>query len=246
MTLRRSLTLAVILSVAPAVFNAPGGSAFAAAAKAKTGKKPKAKKSKAQPKDKAVTPDAPITESGEISGASKKQLLGNAGLSPSPMLGIGGTFGMIKDNGSGIEATLLMSSGKVDKIVAAQITHIGGRYRKGLTKSLYGAGGAGFRMASGKWNVLNQTADAEYPAGASLNAVTLDGAIGAQFKMGSILIGADALGISFPLFKMGVKKTAPSEEDYDTADADTQQAKFDKAAAGMIITIAKVGVGIEF
>jgi hypothetical protein len=45
---------------------------------------------------------------------------------------------------------------------------------------------------------------------------------------------------------MGVKNTLPSADDYDTADAKSQQGKFDKIAAGMNLTIAKVGVGIEF
>ena len=116
----------------------------------------------------------------------------------------------------------------------------------GVMKLGYIAAGGGFRMASGKWFVLNNDESAEYNAGASLNAVTLDAAAGAQIKFGSILVGADLLGISFPVFKLGVKKTLPSESDYNEDDANTQQGKFDKVAAGMTLTLFKAGVGMMF
>jgi hypothetical protein len=54
------------------------------------------------------------------------------------------------------------------------------------------------------------------------------------------------LGISFPLFKLGVKKSAVQETDVDLDDEKKQQASFDALAAGMNLTIAKIGVGINF
>lgn len=172
-----------------------------------------------------------------------KFILGNAGLAPQPLIGIGGTFGLIRPNGTIMEGTATMASGKKG-FIAARIIHLGARYRFPLFKIGYYAGGVGFRMASGAWNVLS-TSGSEYPTSSSLNAVTLDGAVGAQTKFGSFIVTADALGISFPLFKLGVKKSAIQESDVDLDDEQKQQASFDALAAGMNLTIAKIGVGIN-
>ena len=224
---------------------ASAGQAFAASTTA-------AKKSKQGSKNKKK-PDAPATPTREpLEGSAKdssssgtKQIMANGGLSPSPFIGFGATYGSLNAGRSGVEGSVTYASGKSDTIVA-QVTHIGGRYRMGMGNIFYAAAGAGLRIANGSWYVLNQTADQEYKAGTALNAITLDVALGAQVKFGVFCIGADIAGISVPILKMGVKNTLPSADDYDTADAKSQQGKFDKIAAGMNLTIAKVGVGIEF
>lgn len=239
----RMKNLTLLVSLAAILTIAPSQSSFAAgkkSSKSATKKKsPKTKSGKSRPAASTVN-----SESSKPS-SSKMQILANAGLSPAPLFGFGGTVGMIKDSGSGFEATLTFASGK-SGTVGASVTHIGARYRLGMLKIGYVAAGAGFRMASGKWFVLNSDESAEYEAGSSLNALTLDAALGTQFKFGSILVGADLAGISFPLFKMGVKKTLPTEEDYSESDANAQQGKFDKLAAGMTLTLLKAGVGISF
>jgi hypothetical protein len=174
---------------------------------------------------------------------SRTEVLGN--LSPSPLMAFGVTVGKIKGDNSGLEGDFTYASGN-SGTVGIKMTHIGGRYRKPIMKIGYVAGGAGLRMASGSWTVLNTDGSNEYPAGSSYNAITLDGAVGGIMQFGSILVGADLLGISFPLFKMGAKSTEPDAPDVDTADADNQKAAFNKAAGGMTMTLLKFGVGIYF
>lgn len=171
-------------------------------------------------------------------------MLGHAGLSPQPFIGFGAAAGLVRANGSVLEGSLTISSGKKE-FVAARIIHAGARYRMPVFKLGYVGGGLGFRMASGAWNVLS-LGGSEYETGSSLNAVTLDGAAGAQTKFGSIIVGADLIGVSFPLFKLGVKKSALQESDVDLDDEKKQQATFDSVAAGLQLTILKVGVGISF
>jgi hypothetical protein len=214
---------------------------------AKAGKKLKKKKD----------PEAAWTEtpaSGSDSGAmgdddkvktSRTEVLGNLGLSPSPLIAFGVTAGKIKADNSGLEGDFTYASG-TSNTIAAKVTHIGGRYRKPIMKIGYVAGGAGLRMVSGSWSVLSLDGQNEYPASSSFNAVTLDGAVGGIMQFGSILVGADLLGISFPLFKLGAKTTEPDATDFDAADADAQKAKFNKLAGGMTMTLLKVGVGIYF
>lgn len=237
---------AVIFLIATCLVSAifPLESSFAAAKKSPSKSAAQKKKAKGKSEKSGGATSVPASGKAKSSG-SRIEVLANLGLSPSPLLGFGGTFGMIKDDGGGLETTLTIASGKSGTI-SASVTHIGARYRIGLIKVGYIGAGAGFRMASGKWFVLNADESAEYEAGSSLNAVTIDGAAGAQFKFGSIIIGADIVGISFPIFKMGVKKTVPSESDYSETDANAQQGKFDKLAAGMSLTLAKVGVGMMF
>ena len=243
--MRRPLNFVLGISVGIALSLASLPDRALAEGTTKSTRSTKSTKSKKK-KKKSKMPDVAETTAAEPeTEKNHKIVMGSLGLTPSPLVGFGGSVASLKSSGSGLEATFTYASGKSGTI-AAQVTHIGGRYRMGLGKMFYGAGGTGLRMAKGNWLVLNQTADAEYAAGSSLNAVTLDGAIGGQVKFGSIVIGADVLGISFPLFKMGVKKTVPAEEDYDTADADAQQAKFNKLAAGMTLTLMKVGLGIQF
>lgn len=205
----------------------------------------KSKKKNSKSKDsKRQSIDAKVDEI-PMASSSKMEILANAGLSPSPLLGFGGTLGFIKDTGSGFESAVTYTSGESDTI-SASVLHIGARYRMGVAKIGYIAAGAGFRMASGKWFVINTEESAEFAAGASLNAVTVDASLGGQIKFGSFLLGADLVGISYPAFKLGVKKTLPSDTGYSENDARSQQAKFDKIAAGMTLTLLKVGAGLMF
>jgi hypothetical protein len=213
--------------------------------KTQKGKKPKKSKPVSRPSDLDSLTGTTDTSESSPSGPRKIQLLCNAGLSPMPFVGFGASVGILNAQRKGLEAGFLLAGGKSGTI-AAQVTQLSGRYRLPFGNFFYGAGGVGLRMAKGSWYVLNQTADAEYKAGASFNAVTLDGAAGAQTSLGPILIGADLVGFSFPLLKMGVKNTRPTEEDYDTADADSQQGKFNKLAAGLTLTVARLGIGIQF
>jgi hypothetical protein len=224
------------------------GDALAASKKgpSKGSSSKKAKGKSKRPASKADVSSSSVTaENPEVNRSGDIQALLNAGLSPTPMLGFGGSVGLINESGSGLEAGLMFASSKVDTITA-RVIHVSGRYRLGFMKFAYVAGGAGFRMAEGKWFVLNDTESAEYEASSGLNAVTFDLAVGGQMNFGSIVLAADAIGISYPLFKLGVKKGEPAEEDYSRDDANAQQGKFDKVASGLTISIAKVGVGLRF
>ena len=189
---------------------------------------------------------SPPSESLSSSSSTKKSkfIVGHAGLSPQPFIGFGGAAGIVRASGSVLEGSVTISSGKKG-FVAARIIHAGARYRMPVFKIGYVAGGLGFRMASGAFNVLS-LGGSEYESGSSLNAVTLDSAAGAQTKFGSIILGADVIGVSFPLFKLGVKKSALQESDVDLDDEKKQQAIFDGVAAGLQLTLLKVGVGISF
>jgi hypothetical protein len=241
----------VVLILASILVSAPlprlNSSLYAQSSSDKKSSKKK-KKSPGKSKSRDSSSEGAGSDSASLAGEQRSQkgkyILGNAGLAPQPLIGIGGTFGLVRPNGSILEATATMASGKKG-FIATRIIHLGARYRLPLFKIGYYAGGVGFRMASGAWNVLSTSAS-EYPTSSSLNAVTLDGAVGAQTKFGSIIVSADALGISFPLFKLGVKKSALQETDVDLDDEKKQQDSFDALAAGMNLTIAKVGVGINF
>jgi hypothetical protein len=220
---------------------------------AQSGSRKKSSKKKRKPSRKGkrktnsstMDPSSDLGRGTESEGTkSGKFLLGQAGLAPQPLIGVGGTFGWVKPNGTVFETGATMASGKKG-FIAARIIHLGARYRFPVFKMGYYAGGLGFRMASGAWNVLS-TSGSEYPTTSSLNAVTLDGAIGAQTKFGSIIVAADVVGISFPVFKLGVKKSALQEDDVDLEDEKSQQDSFDAMAAGLNLTIAKVGIGINF
>jgi hypothetical protein len=209
-------------------------------AKIKSGKKTK-KPKPSTPESEAMSDDGSAASGS--GAAKKKQILGT--LAPIPLLSVGVSGAMLAPNGSGLEADFSLGSGKKGA-VAANIIHLGARYRKPIMKLIYVAGGGGLRMASGAWNVLSVSdPTAQYPVKTSFNAITLDGAVGGQTNFGSIILGADLLGISFPLFKLGVKKPV-LDPDADTSDANTQQGAFDKLAGGMTLTLLKVGVGIAF
>jgi hypothetical protein len=179
-------------------------------------------------------------------GASSKiELLGNLGYTTSKLLVFGATVATEAATGGGKDLSLSRSSGAVG-LLSVAMTHIGARYRMSVMKGGYIAGGVGLRMAEGAWFVVNASGNGESEAKSSLNAITADGAVGYKMHFGSIVFGADLLEFSFPLVKMGVKKTPPSDPEYDPADASAQQAAFDKFGAGLSLTIVKLGLGISF
>jgi len=239
------LILSVSIATTTLSANSYAAEAKKSSAKIKSGKKTK-KPKPSTPEPEAASDDGSAPSSGAASGSGttkKKQILGT--LAPIPLLSVGVSGAMLTPNGSGLEADFSLGSGKKGA-VAASIIHMGARYRKPIMKLIYVAGGGGLRMASGAWNVLSVSdPTAQYPVKTSFNAITLDGAVGGQTNFGNIIVGADLLGISFPLFKLGVKKPA-LDPDADTSDASTQQGAFDKLAGGMTLTLLKVGVGIAF
>ena len=234
------LILSVSIATATLSANSYAAEGKKSSAKIKSGKKTK------KPKPSMTEPEGATDDGSVTSGsgaAKKKQILGT--LAPFPILTMGVSGAMLAPNGSGLEADFSLGSGKKGA-VAASIIHMGARYRKPIMKLIYVAGGGGLRMASGAWNVLSANdPTVQYPVKTSFNAITLDGAVGGQTNFGNIIVGADLLGISFPLFKLGVKKPA-LDPDADTSDASIQQGAFDKLAGGMTLTLLKVGVGIAF
>jgi len=244
------LILSVSIATATLSANSYAAEGKKSSAKIKSGKKTKKPKT-STPEPEAASDDSRAASGSAASGsaasgsgaAKKKQILGT--LEPIPLLSVGVSAAMLAPNGSGLEADFSLGSGKKGA-VAASIIHLGARYRKPIMKLIYVAGGGGLRMASGAWNVLSVSdPTAQFPVKTSFNAVTLDGAVGGQMSFGSIILGADLLGISFPLFKLGVKKPV-LDPDANTSDANTQQGAFDKLAGGMTLTLLKVGVGIAF
>lgn len=178
------------------------------------------------------------------SDSNSKYFLATIGLSPQPLIGAGGTVGTAAAPGKAWEATLTMASGKKGEI-AARVIQLVARHRLSLYGFGYATFGGGIRTANGAWNVLSVTGF-EYETNSSLNAVTFDSAVGASTKLGSLLIEADVLGISYPIFKLGVKKSSLKQDDVDTTDEAKQQRNFDSIAAGLSLTLMKVGLGIAF
>lgn len=178
------------------------------------------------------------------SNSSSKFFLGTIGLSPQPLIGAGVSAGVIKSSGNAWEASLTLAGGKRGE-VAARVIQAVGRFRLSFLGFGYAAFGGGLRNADGAWNVLS-VAGFEYETSSSLNAVTFDSALGASTKLGSFLIEADVLGISYPIFKLGVKKSSLEQDDVDRADEAKQQKVFDSIATGLCLTLMKVAIGIKF
>lgn len=187
--------------------------------------------------DPSAVPSAPAD-------AKSFEILANAGLAPQPLLGVGATVGMFVGTGhSAIEASFLASSGKVDP-VSLSSTFFGVRYRQGLGSIPYIAGGLGLKTLTAKWNTLNVAQTEEFPSGASSTSLVLDLAVGAQFRFGAFAIGADAVGVMYPVTKLSKKETLP-EGTFDQADYDAQREKFDKND-GMSLILGRVGIGFVF
>lgn len=204
---------------------------------------PKKKSSSKTKRKKRPAKDATI-EAASVEKPKSFEVLVNAGMAPQPFIGFGGTAGMfLGDGSSAIETTLLMASGKIDPISVSQIV-IGARYRKNIGSIPYVAAGLGLRSLAGKWYTLDTTGTDQFESGASSSSVVLDIAAGGQLRFGSIVLGADAVGIMYPIFKLSNKETLP-EGTYDEEDYKTQKAKFDKQN-GMGLVLFKVGVGFVF
>ena len=204
--------------------------------------------------------DPPLVDITEKKPKRSFELLGNVGFTPTqktaeggdtfpsppipaPVLGATAGYGSL-DNQM-MEIPLTYSSGNVGSI-ALTVTTVGGRLKVAMGKYFYAAGGGDLRMATGKYNVLTANSASESLAGATSNAIALTAACGFQKIFGSIIVGADMLGLSYPLYKFGVTETLPADGNYDAADAANQKVLFDKAGGGLTVTILKVGVGTTF
>lgn len=210
------------------------------------GKKKPASKKKTGDKTDAKKSELKDGKEADTEGSKKKwEVLLNAGLEPSPFIGLGGTVGRYLKSDLALEAFFSRSSGKVEP-VAITIMNAGVRVRKNFGKIPYVAGGLGMSMASGSWFTLAPApAEDQYASSATSNAITLNLAAGAQMHFGSFVLGADAVGVVFPVVKMGVKDTPPTET-YDEDDYKEQKAKFSKVAGGMGLVLLKVGIGFAF
>lgn len=199
---------------------------------------------KTDPSDDRHMEGVSLADGQRESNSSSKYFLATLGLSPQPLIGAGGTAGFTTSSGRIWEASLTLAGGKRGE-VAARVIQAVGRYRLSLFGFGYAAFGGGLRTAEGAWNVLSVTGF-EYETSSSLNAFTIDSAVGVSTKIGSFLIEADVLGISYPIFKLGVKKSSLTQDDVDKVDEEKQQKAFDSIATGLCITLMKVGVGITF
>ncbi len=257
-SIKLTLCLAIALfTVCLPNFN--GGVAFAAKKKKKesksevvkpSSKKTSKKKSKKAPIDKgsndesgADTSDATTVEGTTATKHKRFEVLLNLGLAPNPMLGFGSTVGYFLNPSTAIEGSFLMASGKSD-VVALSSTVVGTRLRKSFGTIPYVAGGLAMRMISGKWNTLSEDESEEFVSGASSNAIALDLAVGGQFMLGSILLGADVAGIMYPVVKLSNTEQLP-EGTYSGSDYTAQKEKFDKFT-GMNLILFRVVVGLAF
>lgn len=212
----------------------------------KAGKKKPAKK-KSGEKIEAKSLELKDGKEAETEGSKKKwEILLNAGMEPSPFIGIGGTVGRYLNSDLAIEGFFSRSTGKVEP-VAITIMNAGVRVRKNFGKIPYVAGGLGMSMATGTWYTLSPvgTTAEDLPSSSTSNAITLNLAAGGQMHFGSFVLGADAVGVIFPVMKMGVKDTPPTDA-YDEDDFNDQKAKFSKVAGGMGLVLLKVGIGFAF
>jgi hypothetical protein len=208
------------------------------APKKKKKKSKKPKKGISEPVEDAPPPPTP-------SDAKRFEVLANAGLAPNPMLGFGATLGLFMGDGSSaIEGSLLTASKKYE-VVSMASTVFGARYRKSFWTVPYVAAGLGLRTLTAKWNTLSANETEELASGASSTAVVLDIAFGGQIRFGSIALGADLVGVLFPVAKLSTSETVPDEGTYSTDDYATQKAVFDKQN-GMNLVLFKVGIGFAF
>lgn len=213
---------------------------------AKKGKKSKKLSKKRKKKPKADEKATTVTER-PLEDKSKDpsfEMLLNVGLAPSPLLGFGGTLGYFLQPDLALELSFLTASGKVEPVAISAMV-AGTRIRKSFGSIPYIAGGLAMRTVTAKWYTLSDgEADDEYETSSSATSIVLDAAVGAQFKLGSILLGADVGGIMYPAFKVSKTDKIP-EEAYNVDDYAEQKAKFDKFN-GMNLILFKVGVGIAF
>ncbi|MCX6126684.1 MAG: hypothetical protein NTV34_18275 [Proteobacteria bacterium] len=210
------------------------------------------KKSKKRSKKKKPTgaeevpPDPEATTEGSSSTPPKRfEILVNAGLAPNPFLGIGGTVGIfLGDGSSAIEGSLLTAQKKIDP-VSFSATVFGARYRKSFFTVPYIAAGLGLKTLTAKWNTLSVDEQAEFASGGSSTSIILDLAFGGQVKFGSLVLGADAVGVMYPIVKLSKTETKPDEGVYSVDDYAAQKEKFDKQN-GLNLVLFRVGLGFAF
>jgi hypothetical protein len=210
--------------------------------------KKKSSKGKSKKKSKKKKPAAelekPVAERPAEEHKTFEVLL-NAGLAPNPLLGVGGTVGFfLGDGSSAIEASVLASQKKFP-IVAMTSTVFGARYRKSFFGIPYIAIGAGMRSLTAKWNTLSIDETEEFASGASSSSIILDSAIGGQMILGHFVLGADIIGVMYPVSKGAVKETTPAEGSYSVSDYQTQLDVFN-GQNGMNLVIFRAGIGVAF
>lgn len=220
--------------------------------------KKKKKRKKKKKKKKGISEEVSPTETGESAsgeaGAATKtkgpksksksfELLLNAGLTPTPMVGFGGTMGFFMGDGSHAIELGGTYGKKTDEFVNIGVLHAGVRYRKSFFSIPYVALGLGYRSASAAWNNLGSLdgEPVELKTGLVSAGPAAEVAIGAQFILGSVAIGADIAAAVIPL---GAKvKETRAEGEYDEEDYALQAEKFNKYK-GMNLMIMKVGIGL--
>ncbi|MCX6119455.1 MAG: hypothetical protein NT027_18105 [Proteobacteria bacterium] len=209
--------------------------------KAKPGKSPV--KGKPSENSSPATTDFASDKKPEAAPYKKLGALINVGLAPNPLLGFGATVSYYLNPTMAVEGSFLTASGKIEP-VAVSATVFGARVKKVFGTIPYVGAGLAMRSVASKWNTLSEAGDEEFESGASSNAIALDLAVGGQFRLGSILLGADVVGIMFPLLKMSNTEQVP-EGTYSQSDFDEQKGKFEKIN-GMNMILFKVGIGIAF
>jgi hypothetical protein len=208
-------------------------------------KKKKKKKTEEVPAEEASTDGSAKTEAEPaVSDYKKVKLLANVGLLPNSLFGFGATAGFNFSHDFGIEGLFSTASKQIDPVVVS-VTSFGFRAHKNFGSIPYVAGGMSMRMLDGSWNTVNKTKRAEYESSYKSTALTLDLAAGAEFKLGAIVIGADLVGIMFPVTKLSSTEGVPEKSDYDTGDYDEQKAKV-TAYDGMNLMLVRLGIGIAF
>ena len=208
-------------------------------------KKKKSKKKKGAGTEEVAPDPATPTDSGSVAPPKRFEILVNAGLAPNPFLGVGGTVGIfLGDGSSAIEGSLLTAQKKIDP-VSFSATVFGARYRKSFFTVPYIAAGLGVKTLTAKWNTLSVDESEEFPSGGSSTSIILDLAFGGQVKFGSLVLGADAVGVMYPIVKLSKTETKPDEGVYSVNDYADQKAKFDKQN-GLSLVLFRVGLGFAF
>lgn len=216
-----------------------------ASEKTTTKKTVKKKKKKKKAAEKTVTEEATAIPPEETPSSSKTiEILANVGLAPSPFLAAGGTIGLFLGSGDmAVEGTFMMGQAKDDPVSMAS-TVVTARFRKSFFGIPYVAAGLGMRSLTAKWNTLSVDETEEFPSGITSTALIAELALGAQFSLGSFLIGADLVGVMYPVSKMSKSETIP-EGSYSETDYAEQKEKFE-AKEGMNLILGRVGIGLAF
>lgn len=175
---------------------------------------------------------------------TKITILGAGGFSLAEKSGVGGgSIGTLKSSGSGVDLGLTMAKGN-SSVLLVEKTHVGIRYRQGIAKLAYVAGGLGFSSFKGSWNSLSSDGSSESPVFSTVKAVTIDAGFGFRLPLGAIVVGADLVDIAVPIVKMGLAPATADNAIY-ADDTKVQQAAFGKYSGGVAVE-CKLTVGFAF